>query len=249
VKLDGQVAVVTGGARGFGAAAADLFATEGARLVIGDLLEDLGCELVERLRARGADATFVRTDVTSAADVQRLMATALTAYGGLHILLANAGVFLTGKVEDNTEDEYERLMSVNVKGNWLACKYAIPLMRQSGGGSIVITSSAMGVRGSGRSLLYAASKGASVQLGKSIALQNATGGVRCNVICPGPVATDLYRSIGLSPDQVADRDRAYVPMGRLGTVEEVARAMLFLAGPDSGFCTGTVLAVDGGVTA
>lgn len=240
------MAVITGGARGFGRAAAELFAEEGAKVVIGDLLDDLGPQVVGAIQARGGAATYQRTDVTSEDQVRALMQTAVSSYGHLDILLANAGILLPGKLEEFTETQYYQQMDVNVKGVWLACKHAIPAMRSSGGGSIVITASGAGLKGSKVSPLYGASKGACVLMGLSLALQVATENIRCNVVCPGPVATDLYRLGGVTPEQFAQNAKSIVPMGHVGEPEDIAQAMLFLASDAAKFITGATLAVDGG---
>ena len=249
MRLAGKVAAITGGARGFGAAAAELFAEHGASVVVGDLLDEQGEELAARIRDGGGNAEFVRTDVTSEAEVQALMQRAASAFGKLDVLVANAGILIPGKLEEVPEEDYGRMIDVNLKGTWLACKHALPLMREAGGGSIVITSSAGGLRGSRTSALYSASKGAVLMLGKALALQTAEENIRCNVVAPGPVATDFYRLGGISPEDYAKLASGMVPMGHLGDPLDIAYAMLFLASDESKFCTGAVLSADGGFTA
>jgi NAD(P)-dependent dehydrogenase (short-subunit alcohol dehydrogenase family) len=249
MRLSGKVAVITGGARGFGAAAAELFAAEGASVVITDLLEDDGGAVVGRIRDAGGRAEFVQGDVTDEGDVARVIETALASFGKLDVCVANAGIFLPGKLEAFEEADYYRQIDVNVKGAWLTCKHALPAMQAGGSGSIVITASGGALRGSRNSALYSASKGAVLLLGKSLALQTATEGIRCNIVCPGPVATDLYRLGGMTPEQYAETARNSVPMGRVGDPVDVAYAMLFFASDESKFCTGSVLSVDGGLTA
>ena len=249
MRLSEKVAAITGGARGFGAAAAELFAREGASVVIGDVLDEQGAELATRIRDAGGQAEFVHTDVTSEPSVAAFAARAKEAFGGLHVLVANAGILIPGAIEHVSEGDYGRMIDVNVKGTWLACKHALPLMRESGGGSIVITSSAGGLRGSRTSALYSASKGAVLMLGKALALQTAEEGIRCNVVAPGPVATDFYRLGGISPEQYTEMASGMVPMGHLGDPLDIANAMLFLASDESRYCTGSVLSADGGFTA
>jgi NAD(P)-dependent dehydrogenase (short-subunit alcohol dehydrogenase family) len=249
MRLSGKVAAITGAARGFGAAAAELFAREGASVVIGDLLEEQGQELAARIRDTGGRAEFVHCDVTSESSVAAFTARAKEAYGKLDVLVANAGILIPGRIEDVTEDDYGRMIDVNLKGTWLACKHALPHMREAGGGSIVITSSAGGLRGSRTSALYSASKGAVLMLGKALALQTADEGIRCNVVAPGPVATDFYRLGGVSPEEYTELASGMVPMGHLGKPVDIAYAMLFLASDESKFCTGSVLSADGGFTA
>lgn len=249
MRLSGKVAVITGGARGFGAAAATLFAQNGASVVIGDLLDDEGAQVVARIRDGGGKAEFVHTDVTSAADVRALTERATTVFSKLDVLVANAGVLLPGKVDELTQEQYDTQMDVNVKGVWLACKYAVPLMREAGGGSIVITSSAAGLRGSKSSALYSASKGAVLMFGKALALQTTGDNIRCNIVCPGPVATEFYRLGGISPEEYDKLASGMIPMGHLGDSVDMAYAMLFFASDESKFCTGAVLSADGGFTA
>lgn len=249
MRLAGRVAAITGGARGFGAAAAELFAREGASVVVGDLLDEQGEELAARIRAGGGRAEFVHTDVTSEPSVAAFVARAKEAFGKLDVLVANAGIHLPGRTHEVAEEDFERIIGVNLKGTWLACKHALPLMREAGGGSIVITASAGALRGSRTSALYSASKGAVLLFGKSLALETAEEGIRCNMVAPGPVATDLYRLGGITPEQYREIATGMVPMGHLGEPEDIAYAMLFLASDESRFCTGAVLSADGGFTA
>lgn len=249
MRLEGKVAAITGAARGFGAAAAELFAAEGAKVVIADVIDDRGDDLAKKICANGGEATFKRTDVTSETDVKAMVEHACSTYGGLDVLVANAGIMLPKKVCDFTEADYEAQIGVNVKGVWLSCKWALPVMRDAGKGSIVITSSGGGLRGSRASALYSASKGAVLLLGKSIALETATENIRCNIVCPGPVGTELYLLGGQTPEEYVAAASPMVPMGRTGEPIDVAYAMLYLASDESKFCTGTVLSVDGGLTA
>lgn len=246
MRLDGRVAVITGGARGFGRAAADLFAAEGAKVVIADVLDEPGAEAVAAIKTRGGEASYQRTDVTSEDAVRRLIEFTVATYGHVNILIANAGILIPGKLEEFSEEQYYRQMDVNVKGVWLSCKHAIPAMRANGGGAIVITSSGAGLKGSKVSALYSASKGALVLMGMALALQTAKENIRCNIVCPGPVATDLYRLGGVTPEQFAQNAASIVPMGHVGDPEDVAQAMLFLASDAAKFITGTALSVDGG---
>jgi len=243
------VAAITGGARGFGRAAAELFASEGASVVIGDVLDDLGKEVAAGISKKGGKATYVHTDVTSSRDMENLVQTAVKTFGKLDVMVANAGILIPAKVEEFTEEQYQKQMDVNVKGVWLACKYAIPALRRNKGGSIVITASGAALRGSKMSALYAASKGAVLLLMKSVALQLAPEGIRCNAVCPGPVATDLYRLGGITPEQYEKMAAPMVPMGKLGEPKDIAYAMLFYASDESKYCTGSLLSADGGFTA
>jgi len=246
LRLRDKVAVITGGARGFGGAATELFAREGAKVVIGDIAEDTGTALTEKLVKEGLTAVFVKTDVTIPAQMQRLIRVAVDKFDRLDVLVANAGVIVNASVEELSEDQYHTMLDINLKGVWLAIKYSLPEMRRGGGGSIVVTSSSGALRGSKRSPLYAASKAGVVMLAHTVALNTAGENIRCNVVSPGPAATELFRSQGLSPEEFGALALPSIPMGRLCEPIDVARAMLFLAGDESRFCTGAVLAVDGG---
>jgi NAD(P)-dependent dehydrogenase (short-subunit alcohol dehydrogenase family) len=248
MRLEGKVAVITGGARGFGRAAARLFASEGAAVVIGDLLDDEAAEVTAGIKSQGGRASFVHTDVTKPADVERLVQHAEHTYGKLDIAIANVGILIPLAVEDYDEAQYDAQMDVNVKGAWLICKYALPAMRRNGKGAIVMTASGAALRGTRMGPLYSASKAAVMMLAKSTALSVAREGIRVNVIAPGPVATDLCPTSGIDPVAFAEQTAPNVPMGRLGEPDEIARGMLFLASDEASWVTGTVLSVDGGYT-
>lgn len=242
--LDGKVAVITGGARGFGRAVAELFAREGAAVVVGDVLVDEGAELVATL---GGGARFVRTDVSVGEEVERLIKAAEREHGRLDVLVTNAGVLVYATVEELTDRSYQLMLDTNLKGVWLAIKHALPALRRSGGGSIVVTSSSGAQGGSRASPLYAASKAAVVNLARTVALTGAPDNVRCNVVSPGPAQTGIFAGQGISPDEFSEMVLPGIPMGRLGRPADVASAMLFFASDQSEFCTGAVLAVDGGL--
>lgn len=245
-RLNGKVAAITGGARGFGRAAAELFAREGARVVIADMLEDEGTALAKAISADGAEALFVRANVSAAADMERMVTTAEREYGALDILVANAGVLRYASVEELTEEGYSELVDTNLKGVWLSIKYALPAMRRAGGGSITVTSSSGAARISRVGPLYAATKAALITLARSVALSNARDNIRCNVVSPGPAATSIVAGEGLDAAEFTARVLPGIPMGRLTEPRDVANAMLFFASDQSSFCTGAVLAVDGG---
>jgi cyclopentanol dehydrogenase len=249
-KLDGKVALISGGARGQGAAEAETFAREGARVVFGDVLDDEGRKVEAVIRAAGGDATYVHLDVTSEADWQAAVRTATERHGALHILINNAGITIPRvPIEDRTGAEWDRVMAVNAKGVFLGTKYAIPAMRRAGRGSIVNISSVAGI---GQSLhqepAYAASKGAIRIFTKVTASQHAKDGIRCNSVHPGPVDTAMIHNA--MPDPAVLRRRLErVPLGRLGTVAEVVTAVLYLASDDSSYVTGSELVIDGGALA
>src|SRR5713101_6102599 len=255
-RLDGKVALISGGARGQGATEATLFAREGAKVVVGDLLDEAGKQVEETIRQQGGEATYVHLDVTSEADWVEAVGTAVNRYGKLDILVNNAGMSgasASGEqvhLEDATEAAWDRVLAVNAKGVFLGSKHAIPAMRQAGGGSIINISSIAGlVGGFGPSSgAYGASKGAVRLLTKSTATQYAKDGIRCNSVHPGFIDTPMTeRSLSL-PATREDRIRR-TPLGRIGTTEDIAYGVLYLASDESSFVTGSELVIDGGYTA
>jgi len=249
-KLDGKVALISGGARGQGAAEAETFAREGARVVFGDIRDPEGQKVEAAIRAAGGEAVYVHLDVTNEADWQSAVQIATGRYGRLDILINNAGIVIPRvSIEDRTAAEWDRVMAVNAKGVFLGTKYAIPAMRRGGGGSIVNISSVAGI---GQSLhqepAYAASKGAIRIFTKVTASQHAKDRIRCNSVHPGPVDTEMFHSA--FPDrEVMERRLQRIPLGRMGTVAEVVSAVLYLASDDSSYVTGSELVIDGGALA
>ena len=243
-RLAGKVALISGGARGQGAAEARLFAKEGARVVVGDVLEEVGMELAAEINRGGGGAFFIRLDVTSAADWQAAVKAADDGYGRLDVLVNNAGAWRGGRVEETTEDDWDFMFDVNAKGVFLGTRAAVPAMRRAGGGSIVNVSSIVAMVGVDRATAYPAAKGAVRTFTKLTAIQYAGDGIRANSIHPGPVETDLLRQV------FGGREiNAYTPLGRLGTPEDIAFAALYLACDESSFVTGSELVVDGGALA
>ena len=249
-KLDGKVALISGGARGQGAAEAETFAREGARVVFGDIRDPEGQKVEAAIRAAGGDAVYVHLDVTNEADWQSAVQTAIGRHGRLDILINNAGIVIPRvSIEARTAAEWDRVMAVNAKGVFLGTKYVIPAMRRAGGGSIVNISSVAGI---GQSLhqepAYAASKGAIRIFTKVTASQHAKDRIRCNSVHPGPVDTEMIHSA--IPDREAlERRLQRVPLGRMGTVAEIVAAVLYLASDDSSYVTGSELVIDGGALA
>ena len=194
-RLEGKSCLISGGAKGLGAAQARLFAREGARVAVGDILESDGARLVDELAGSGADSLFVRLDVTSEADWERAVGTVMEGLGALDVLVNNAGIYNRALVEDTTLEEWERVMSVNSSGVFLGTKAAIPAMRKSGGGSIVNMSSVAGLVGSRTQTVYNASKGAVRLLTKSTAVQYAPEGIRANSVHPGVIETDMMKEV------------------------------------------------------
>lgn len=249
-KLDGKVALISGGARGQGAAEAKTFALEGAQVVFGDILDHAGAQVEADIRAAGGEAVYVHLDVTSEADWRRAVQEAVSRFGKLNILVNNAGIIIPRvAIEERTGEEWDRVMAVNAKGVFLGTKHAIPAMRQAGGGSIVNISSIAGI---GQSLhqepAYAASKGAVRIFTKVTASQHAKDKIRCNSVHPGPIDTEMLRTAMPDP-QMLDQRLGRVPLGRMGVVEEIVAGVLFLASDDASYITGSELVIDGGALA
>jgi NAD(P)-dependent dehydrogenase (short-subunit alcohol dehydrogenase family) len=249
-KLDGKVALISGGARGQGAAEAETFVKEGARVVFGDIRDDEGKTVEAAIRARGGDAVYVHLDVTSETDWQAAVRTTTSRYGKLDILINNAAIVIPRvPIEERTVAEWDRVMAVNARGVFLGTKHAIPAMRRAGGGSIVNISSVAGI---GQSLhqepAYAASKGAIRIFTKVTASQHAKDGIRCNSVHPGPVDTEMFHSAFQDKDAM-QRRLERVPLRRMGTVAEIVTAVLYLASDESSYMTGSELVIDGGALA
>ena len=248
MRLEGKVALITGGSRGQGAAEARLFAREGAAVVIADVLEEEGKQLEAEINETGGRALFVRLDVTSEPDWQQCIADTVERFGKLDVLINNAGIYSRTMIEDTTVDEWERVMSVNTTGVFLGTKHAIPEMRKAGGGSIVNISSIAGLIGSPRGGAYTTSKGGVRLFTKSTAIQHAEEGIRANSIHPGPIDTDMIADRLDTPEGLAE-SLERVPLGRVGTVDDVAYGALFLASDEASYMTGSELVIDGGVVA
>ena len=247
-RLDGKVAVISGAARGQGATEVRLFTREGAKVVFGDVLHRLGEEVEGKIREAGGDATYLPMDVTRAEDWRRAVEMAETKYGKLNILVNNAGISRGPYVETTTLDTWEAVMEVNAKGVFLGTKYAIPAMRRADGGSIVNVGSISGMVGLGKAA-YTASKGAVRAFTKVIAIQHAKDQIRCNSIHVGPVDTPMLQESRADPTvQVGIILAPEIPLGRVGTTEDVAYSVIYLASDEASFVTGAELVIDGGVT-
>ena len=248
MRLEGKVALISGGARGMGAAEAKLFAEEGAKVVLGDVLEEEGQQVEAEIAESGGEAVFVHLDVTSESDWRGAVDTAVERFGKLDILVNNAGIFNRAFIHEQSEEDWDRVMDINGKGVFLGTKAAIPAMREAGGGSIVNISSVAGLIGSMASTAYNASKGAVRLLTKSTAIQYAKEGIRCNSVHPGPIETPMLDLVYPSTETRAQRQDA-IPIGRLGRMEDVAKGVLFLASDEASYMTGSELVIDGGYTA
>ena len=249
MRLEGKVALISGGARGQGAVEAKLFAREGAKVVFGDILDESGKQVEAEIHEAGGEATYVHLDVTREDDWRTAVNTAIDRYGKLDILVNNAGILIRKGIEDTTEEDWDRIMGVNAKGAFLGTKHSIPAMRQAGGGSIVNISSTAGLVASpSGSASYTASKGAVRLLTKSTAVQYAKEGIRCNSIHPGPIDTEMIQETLTDPAKLEERMQR-LPMGRVGTADEIAYCVLYLASEEASFVTGSELVIDGGTTA
>ena len=248
MRLEGKVALISGGARGMGATEARLFASEGARVILGDILEEHGQQVQAEVAESGGEAVFVRLDVTVESDWRRAVDTAVQRFGKLDILVNNAGIFDRSTVQSQTIESWDRVMGINAKGVFLGTKAAIPAMRDAGGGSIVNISSVAGLTGSIQATSYNTSKGAVRILTKSTAIQYASDGIRCNSVHPGPIETTMLDEVFLNSEVRAQRETG-IPMGRFGTMEDVAKGVLFLASDEASYMTGSELVIDGGLTA
>jgi NAD(P)-dependent dehydrogenase (short-subunit alcohol dehydrogenase family) len=250
-RLDGKVALITGAGSGMGRSAAELFASEGAQVVVTDVVDEGGNATVDAVRAAGGDATYVRADVSKWADCEAMVKHATDTYGALHVLYNNAGIFPAddGGVLDTPESTWDTVMDINLKGVWLGCRAGIPAMIASGGGSIVNVASFVALMGAATAqIAYTSSKGGVLSMTREIAVEYARQGIRANALCPGPIQTPLLEELLSDPARRARR-LVHIPMGRLGRAEELAKAALFLASDDASFMTGASLVVDGGITA
>lgn len=253
-RLEGKVAVVTGGGSGIGRAAATLFAAEGATVAVVDRDGAAAKETVDQIGAVEGNALAVTADIAAADEVERAFTQVASELGPVGVLYNNAGVNSSGSVLTSTEDDWDRCMAVNVKGTYLCSAAAARSMAEAGGGSIVNQGSVAALVGVANFAAYCASKGAVVALTRSMAVDLAPSGIRVNVICPGTVYTPLMRPM-LTARGGGDEEKglamtiAKYPIGRLGTPEDIAAVALFLASDESAFMTGSVVTPDGGMTA
>ena len=248
MRLEGKVVLITGGSRGQGATEAELFVKEGARVVIADILEPEGNAIVAQIREGGGDASFIRLDVTSEDDWRDAVEFTLNTYGRLDVLINNAAIYKRTPIVQTELDEWNQIMDINSTGVFLGTKHTVPAMQKSGGGSIINISSTAGLVGSERGSAYGASKGSVRLFTKYTAIQHAGDGIRANSIHPGPIDTEMIADNISTPEGRAESE-SRVPLGRIGTVMDVAYGALFLASDESSFMTGAELVIDGGVTA
>jgi NAD(P)-dependent dehydrogenase (short-subunit alcohol dehydrogenase family) len=248
MRLDGKVALITGGGSGMGKVAAELFAAEGAKVVLTDVNDEAGNATAAAI---GEDALYVHADVSKDADAQAMIAATVERFGRLDVLYNNAGIMPLddGSITDADGSIWDAVLAVNVKGVAFGCKHGIPAMLESGGGSIINVASFVAWLGAATSqTAYTASKGAVLAMTREIAVEYARKGIRCNALCPGPIETPMLLAL-LSDEEKKQRRFVHIPMGRLGHAEELAKAAMFLASDDSSYMTGASLIVDGGITA
>lgn len=251
-RLLNKVTIITGAARGIGKVAACLFASEGAKIVVADIDEAGGNQTVAEITAAGGQALFHQTDLIIANQVENLIQATLKVYGRLDVLYNNAALNHFAQVVDTAEADWDRVMAINVKSVYFCCKYAIPAMKDGGGGSIINTGSAASLVGLRNLAVYTASKGAVLQLTRNMALDYAKYGIRVNALCPGVTATEMTEQvIAADPDPVAARARfdRVIPRGSMADPIEIAQVALFLASDESSYITGAAIPVDGGYTA
>jgi NAD(P)-dependent dehydrogenase (short-subunit alcohol dehydrogenase family) len=231
-----------------------LFASEGAKVVAADVNDASGSETVKLIKEKGGDATFVHGDVSTSSGAEGIVKACVDAYGRLDVLVNNAGIQFMGTILETSEEQWDKIISVNTKSMFLMAKYAVPAMRKSGGGVIINMASDAGLIGNPKTAAYCASKGAVIALTKAMAVDHAPDGIRVNCMCPGAIDTPLHKQVmnELTPEEAeAWRSRVKVryPLGRIGTPDEVANLALFLASDRSSFMTGAAVSIDGGLTA
>ena len=251
-RLDRKVALITGAASGMGKIAAQLFAREGAKVVLTDLADEAGAATVREIGEAGGEAAYVHADVSNGEDAKAMVDFAVRTYGKLDVLYNNAGVFPAedGSVTQTPEAVWDLTINVNLKGVFLGCQYGIPAMLETaGGGSIVNVASFVALMGAAvPQIAYTASKGGVLAMTREIAVEFARRGIRANALCPGPIETPLLAELLADPAR-RQRRLVHIPVGRFGRAEEIANAALFLASDESSYMTGAAMVVDGGITA
>jgi len=249
MRLEGKVALITGGTSGIGSATAIRFAAEGATVAITGRNSERGEQVVQDIVANGGEALFIRSDVRSSEDCRHAVDQTLERFGKIDVLFNNAGVFHPKSVPDCTEEEWDETIDSSLKGAFLMSKYVLPSMIERGSGSIIHTSSGWGILGGDKAAAYCAAKGGLIVMAKAMAIDHGPDGIRVNCVCPGDVLTPML------PDDAAKRGMSWDdyavgasdrPLGRIGTTEDIANAVLYLASDESSFVTGGALVVDGG---
>jgi len=250
-RLNGKVALITGGSSGIGRETALVFADEGASVVIADVDEKKGQETVDLVKQRGAKAVFVKADVSKAKDNENMISIAEKTYGKLNVLFLNAGISHADDDDAMKTEEavWDLTMNINLKGVFLGNKYGIPALKRAGGGSIINTASFVAILGAATpQIAYTASKGGVLAMTRELAVIHARENIRVNALCPGPLKTELLMKY-LNTEEKKQRRLVHIPMGRFGLAEEIAKGVLFLASDESSFVTGSTFLIDGGITA
>ena len=250
MRLHGKVALITGAGNGIGKESACLFAEEGASVLVVDVLEAPGLDVVEQIRAAGGTAAYFQGDVSQADQCEAMVREVERVFGAIHILFNNAGIMLSkdGNAEETDDEVWDKTINVNLKGVFYGCKYGIPALRRAGGGSVINTASFVAGMGAATpQIAYIASKGGVLAMTRELAVIHARENIRVNALCPGPLRTELLMSY-LDTEEKKQRRLVHIPMGRFGEAHEVAKAALFLASDDSSYVTGSNFLVDGGIT-
>jgi NAD(P)-dependent dehydrogenase (short-subunit alcohol dehydrogenase family) len=251
MRLEGKVALITGGGSGIGKETALLFASEGAKVTVVDVNDAAGNAVVETIQKQGCDAIYVHADVSQASDCDNMVRMTEQTFGKLNVLFNNAGIMHGNDDNAMTTDEavWDLTMAINLKGVFLGCKYGIPALRRAGGGSIINTASFVALRGAATpQIAYTASKGGVLAMTRELAVVHARENIRVNALCPGPLHTELLMKF-LNTDEKKQRRLVHIPMGRFGEAKEMAQAALYLASDESSYMTGAEFLVDGGLTA
>jgi NAD(P)-dependent dehydrogenase (short-subunit alcohol dehydrogenase family) len=253
MRLNNKVAIITGAGSGIGAATAVMFGKEGARVVVADIEQKKGMDMVDLIRSENGEAIFIHVDVSRADNIEKMVKSTIETYGKLDILVNNVGIYLQANVVDTSEKDWDRIMDVNLRGVFLCCKYSIPEMIKGGkGGVIVNVSSEAGIVGIKNQVAYNVSKSGIIALTKSMAVDFAAQNVRVNCVCPGTTETALVKealSKASDPEKARRELEIVRPANRLGRPEEIASGILYLASDESSYATGTILSIDGGYTA
>ncbi|WP_308493016.1 SDR family NAD(P)-dependent oxidoreductase [Microbacterium terrisoli] len=249
MRLENKKAIVTGGAGGIGRATSLAFAAEGAAVAVVDLNQDAAAAVVDEIRAAGGTALAIAADVSSEADIARVVATVHSEFGGIDVVFNNAGIIRRTTAVETTVEEWDRVFGVNVRAIFLMCKHVVPIMAAGGGGSIVNTGSGWGLKGGGQAISYCASKGAVVNMTRALAIDHGPQGIRVNSVNPGDVNTGMLRS---EASQLGQEEKSFLaesadrPLGRMGEPSEIAAAVVWLASDEASYVTGSALVVDGG---
>ncbi|RNE67217.1 SDR family NAD(P)-dependent oxidoreductase [Cryobacterium tepidiphilum] len=249
MRLENKNAIVTGGAGGIGRATALAFAAEGAKVAVVDLRADAAQAVVDEIRQAGGTAVAIEADVSNEDEIQRILGTTVTEFGGVDVVFNNAGIIRRTTAVETTAEEWDRVFGVNVKSIFLMCKHVVPIMAGNGGGSIINTGSGWGLKGGGKAISYCASKGAVVNMTRALAIDHGPQGIRVNSVNPGDVNTGMLRDEARQLSQDANAflaEAADRPLQRMGEPREIAAAVVWLASDDSSYVTGSALVVDGG---